>query len=125
MRYKISFPAWIWLWQHVISRSLYNWIFQSAWTNHFVSSSLRYSEMVSLHADHSSPCVFTCEVAEVAVECFPKLSRRVPRPWISNTTLQLISDRDVARAHGNHELEKTLTKSSKNSVKNGQDAMAQ
>ena len=43
MRYKISFPAWIWLWQHVISRSLYNWIFQSAWTNHFVSSSLRYS----------------------------------------------------------------------------------
>ena len=54
---------------------------------------------------------------KVAVECLPKVSRRALRPWISNNTLQLISDRDAARAHGNHEVEKELTKSSKNAVK--------
>ena len=53
---------------------------------------------------------------QVAVERLPKVSRRALRPWISNTGLQLMSDRDVARAHGNHEVEKALTKSSKNAV---------
>ena len=79
------------------------------------------SEMESLHADHLSTNEMCANMRicyeKVAGECLPKVSRRARKPWISNITLQLISDRDVARAQHNHALEKHLTKSIKFAVK--------
>ena len=79
------------------------------------------SEMESLHADHLSTNEMCANMRicyeKVAGECLPKVSRRVRKPWISNITLQLISDRDVAKVQHNHELEKHLTKSIKFAVK--------
>ena len=79
------------------------------------------SEMESLHADHLSTNEMCANMRicyeKVAGECLPKVSRRARKPWISNITLQLISDRDVARAQHNHELEKHLTKNIKFAVK--------
>ena len=64
------------------------------------------SEMESLHADHLSTNEMSANMRicyeKVAGECLPKVSRRARKPWISNITLQLISDRDVARAQHNH-----------------------
>ena len=79
------------------------------------------SEMESVHADHLSTNEMCANMRicyeKVAGECLPKVSRRAPKPWISNMTLQLISDPDVARAQHNHELEKRRTKSIKFAVK--------
>ena len=79
------------------------------------------SEMESLHADHLSTNEMCANMGicyeKIAGECLPKVSRRARKPWISNTTLHMISDRDVARAQHNHELEKHLRKSIKFAVK--------
>ena len=79
------------------------------------------SEMESLRADHPSTNEMCANMRicyeKLAGECLPKVSRRARKPWISNITVQLISDRDVARAQRNHELEKHLTKSIKFAVK--------
>ena len=76
--------------------------------------------MESLHADHLSTNEMCANMRicyeKVAGECLPSI-RTARKPWISNIALQLISDRDVARAPHNHELEKHLTNSIKFAVK--------
>jgi len=79
---------------------------------HFVGNRFRelfQTEMESLQADHLSTN-FVCANMRVcygkaADECLPKVSRRARKPWTSNITLQLMSDRGAARAQHNHELE--------------------
>ena len=95
---------------------------------HFVGNWFRelfQAEMESLQAGRLSTN-FLCANMRVcyekaAAECLPKVSRRVRKPWISNITLQLMSDRDAARAQHNQELETKLTKSIKLAVRTGRN----
>ena len=96
----------------------------AALENHLVGNRFRelfQSEMETLHADHLSTNDMYASMRvcyeKVAAECLPKLCRKARRPWISNITLQQISDRDAARAQHNYELEKELTKNIRTAVK--------
>ena len=96
----------------------------AALENHLVGNRFRelfQSEMETLHADHLSTNDMYANMRvcyeKVAAECLPKLCRKARRPWISNITLQQISDRDAARAQHNYELEKELTKNIRTAVK--------